>query len=509
MASLSSTEFLVLALCAVTTIAYTIYRRRTNRLPYAPGPPTRLLLGNILHIPTRDPWLKFTEWRRQYGDVVYLHGLGNSFLVLNSLDAVTDLLEKRGTVYSDRPVFTMVGELMGLDRSMPLMMNDPKFRLHRKLMHSALNADAVKKYQVIQEDVAALLCRSMLDDPDSFIKNVRLAAGRVIMTMTYGLKVEIADSEYITDADATMGLISRSMTPGAYLVDLFPQLKYLPRIWPFNFFAEGAAGRVRIEDFVTRPFKHVQRDIVAGDAQPSFTLDLLSESPLDGMNPVEYEHAVKWAAGALYGAGGETTYATVLNCMMLMALHPDKQRIVQAELDAALGSDMPKIADRERLPYLQALIKEVMRWHPALPLGIAHCTAKDDVYNGHFIPKGTVVFPNVWCIATSSAGKYPADQFIPERFLESNADASLADPAAWAFGFGRRICPGKLLGENSLLSMIASILVSFDIAPSSEGLEPRFSDGLISYPEHFKVQITPRSDARVRAIRERAAHCRI
>ncbi|TFY62807.1 hypothetical protein EVG20_g6561 [Dentipellis fragilis] len=429
MASLSSTEILVLALCAVTTFTYTIYRRRTNRLPFAPGPPTRLLLGNILHIPTRDPWLKFTEWRKQYGDVVYLHGLGNSFLVLNSLDAVTDLLEKRGAVYSDRPVFAMVGELMGLDRSMPLMMNDPKFRMHRKLMHAALNADAVKKYHAIQEDVAALLCRSMLDDPDNFIANVRLAAGRVIMTMTYGLKVEVADSEgvskYITDADATMGLISRSMTPGAYLVDLFPKMKHLPRIWPFKFRAEGAAGRRKIEDFVTRPFKHVQRDIAAGDAQPSFTLDLLSESPLDGMSPAEYEHAVKWAAGALYGAGGETTYATVLNCMMLMALHPDKQRIVQAELDAALGFDMPKIADRERLPYLQALIKEVMRWHPALPLG-------------HFIPKGTVVFPNVWSIATSSAGKYPADQFIPERYLESNADASLADPAAWAFGFGRR-----------------------------------------------------------------------
>ena len=48
------------------------------------------------------------------GDLVFFHGLGNNILVLNSMKAINDLLEKKGSIYSDWPSFTVVGELMGL-----------------------------------------------------------------------------------------------------------------------------------------------------------------------------------------------------------------------------------------------------------------------------------------------------------------------------------------------------------------------------------------------------------
>lgn len=50
------------------------------------------------------------------GDLVFFYGLGNNLLVLNSMEAINDLLEKRGQIYSDRPIFTVVGELMGLNQ---------------------------------------------------------------------------------------------------------------------------------------------------------------------------------------------------------------------------------------------------------------------------------------------------------------------------------------------------------------------------------------------------------
>ena len=52
--------------------------------------------------------------------------------------------------------------------------------------------------------------------------------------------------------------------------------------------------------------------------------------------------------------------------------------------------------DRPALPYIEALLLEVLRWSPPLPLGIPHVTTKDDVYNGYFIPKGTGILPNIW-----------------------------------------------------------------------------------------------------------------
>lgn len=75
--------------------------------------------------------------------------------------------------------------------------------------------------------------------------------------------------------------------------------------------------------------------------------------------------------------------------MMAMALYPEKQRRAQVEIDEIVGHErLPLISDLPNLPYVNAIIKETMRWHPVLPLGIARQTAQDSVYEGYFIPKG-------------------------------------------------------------------------------------------------------------------------
>ena len=80
-----------------------------------------------------------------------------------------------------------------------------------------------------------------------------------------------------------------------------------------------------------------------------------------------------------------------------MAMYPDVQQKAQAELDAVVGPDrLPELSDSSSLPYLNALIKELLRWHPALILGLPHSTLADDEYNGYFIPEGTLLIPNVW-----------------------------------------------------------------------------------------------------------------
>ena len=163
---------------------------------------------------------------------------------------------------------------------------------------------------------------------------------------------------------------------------------------------------------------------------------------------------------------------------MAMALHPDKLKLAHEELDRVVGVDrLPTISDRARLPYVNAIIRETMRWHPALPLsefhsrgvvdfllttstGIARCTSEDDLYEGYDIPKGTIVMPNVWyvrssctlpelsiltshlssrAIAFEKRGPYDPHAFVPERFLDK--EVPTMDPSSWAFGFGRWCVP--------------------------------------------------------------------
>ena len=80
-----------------------------------------------------------------------------------------------------------------------------------------------------------------------------------------------------------------------------------------------------------------------------------------------------------------------------MALHPDVQRKAQAELDAVVGeAHFPKLADRDRLPYVNAVVKELLRWHVVTPLSVPHLNISDDVYDGYFIPKDSIVLVNAW-----------------------------------------------------------------------------------------------------------------
>ena len=80
-----------------------------------------------------------------------------------------------------------------------------------------------------------------------------------------------------------------------------------------------------------------------------------------------------------------------------MAQHPDVQKKAQAELDAVVGSGrMPEFSDSESLVYVNAVIKETLRWHTVVPLCVAHSTVADDELRGYFIPEGTVILPNIW-----------------------------------------------------------------------------------------------------------------
>jgi cytochrome P450 len=80
-----------------------------------------------------------------------------------------------------------------------------------------------------------------------------------------------------------------------------------------------------------------------------------------------------------------------------MALFPDVQRKAQEEIERVVGQNrLPNTADRINLPYINAVVKEVLRWHPVAPMGLPHMSTVDDNYNNYFIPKGSIILPNIW-----------------------------------------------------------------------------------------------------------------
>ena len=141
-----------------------------------------------------------------------------------------------------------------------------------------------------------------------------------------------------------------------------------------------------------------------------------------------------------------------------MSLHPEVQRKAQTELDRVVGrSRLPDFRDLDSLVYVRAVLKEAMRWHTVTPLGIPHRTKKDDVFDGYFVPAGTILIANIWCVtfrslipsarvrtAARACMHDPRvyeepEQFRPERFInDGKLSADVLDPTAVVFGAGRR-----------------------------------------------------------------------
>lgn len=133
------------------------------------------------------------------------------------------------------------------------------------------------------------------------------------------------------------------------------------------------------------------------------------------------------------------TWATIVIFVLNMVLHPEVQRKAQDLLDRVVGGGrLPTFEDRPSLRYLDYIVQETYRWSPLAPLGIPHKSLQDDVYNGMFIPKGTIVFANSRAM-TQDEGLYadPGD-FDPDRYIPAE-DGGRGEPYPLGqFGFGRR-----------------------------------------------------------------------
>ncbi|KAJ4827264.1 hypothetical protein Tsubulata_028109 [Turnera subulata] len=148
----------------------------------------------------------------------------------------------------------------------------------------------------------------------------------------------------------------------------------------------------------------------------------------------------------LFAAGTDTTSSTMEWAMAELLRNPRTMRKAREELDQTIGSgNMVEESDTGRLPYLQAIIKETLRLHPAAPLLLPRKQER-----------------NAWAIGRDPSIWEEPDSFVPERFLGSNIDFKGQNFELIPFGAGRRICPGLPLATRMLHLMLGSLLHSFD-----------------------------------------------
>ncbi|KAF2099883.1 cytochrome P450 [Rhizodiscina lignyota] len=492
----------------------TLKDSRRRHLP--PGPPGWPFIGNLLDLADSNEFRKIVcRWANQYGDIVYTKIGGADYIWFNSPRVVKDLMDKRSNIYSSRPPLPLAQDVASNKKRQLFMEYGPQWRSIRKLSHGALNAPTAATYEPVQDFESKQLMRDLLDSPEDFYRHNRRYTVSVISLVTYGYRLPTWDHPLVKKVYSVLDTFTEMTAPGAFIVDTFPSLQYLPQ----RFFGNWRDFGKRVHEHDSKVYLELWRDLKEkadkGVAPPCYCRDFYVKNPVKwGID----EEQSAYAAGGLIEAGSETTAITLNNFLLAMTLNPRVVQKAQEELDRVVGCErLPTWSDEKNLPYLRAMIKETLRWRPLNQFGMSHATSEDDWYKGYFIPKGSIVTISWWLVAIHyDQERYPEpDTFKPERYLNHSQPAAeyinVSDPYErdhFAYGAGRRVCPGVHVAERSLFINAARTLWGFDIRKKTDEsgnlIEPetKMVPGFMSVPKPFECSITPRSEGHARIIRD-------
>ncbi|KAH9987419.1 cytochrome P450 [Russula vinacea] len=338
-----------------------------------------------------------------------------------------------------------------MDWFVPNMGMSEFWREGRKLLDRSLRPGAAMLYRQMMQEKTCWFLAQLFANPKDFHHHIELLQGKLIMSLTYGYDLNDGDDFVAAPIQATE-IMSRVVLPGGTLVNHLPFCRQLS------------------EKIKNEPVDFVKNAMYNGTAIRSLASEHLQElESFVGSKHQKQEEIIKRALGSIYAAGADTTVSSMHSLFLSLVLFPQVQRRAQAELDAVIGRDrLPTFDDRPRLPYIEALCKELLRWQMVTPMGLPHSSSRDDVYKGFFIPKGSIMVANAWAIL-HDPDLYPdPEEFKPERFL--NEDGSVRDDPALtsAFGIGKRICPGRHFVDATLFIVASSVLSAFDVTKAKD-----------------------------------------
>ncbi|KAI3360944.1 hypothetical protein L3Q82_013148 [Scortum barcoo] len=309
-----------------------------------------------------------------------------------------------------------------------------EWRAHRRLVHSALQRCCQQSLHEVIERQAMHLRKVLMDyqgSPVDLSEDFTVAASNVITTLAFGKEVSVlpptAQSYDKTSLELQQlhsclnEIVALWGSSWISALDSFPLLRKLPN----PVFA-------RLLKEVARRDEIIRKHLNSYKSQDKKNEDVITGSLLQGLE--KYHNTEDGVV----------------------------QNMVYEELCTVLEGRYPKYSDRHRLPVLCSLVHEVLRLRPVAPLAVPHRAIRDSSIAGYFIPKNTVIIPNLFGAHHDPAVWAEPYSFKPERFLEGGGGSTRA---LIPFGGGARLCLGESVAKMELFLFTAYLLRDFQFVP--------------------------------------------
>ncbi|MED6150366.1 hypothetical protein PIB30_071572 [Stylosanthes scabra] len=475
-------EFLALLLISFFVFAIVhllvsnlVFKTQKSSTKLPPGPKPLPIIGNILQLGTQ-PHQSLTKLSQTYGPIMTLK-LGNiTTIVISSPQLAKEVLHKNDLISTYRSVPDTLRALDHNIYSVGWMQPSNEWRILRKIC-------ATKVFSSQQLDSTQVLRQKKVREMIDFIKE-RSVKGEAL---------DVGEIAFIT----VLNFVSNSI----FSMDLGDYNSSKSQEWKKNFCCiTEEAGKPNVVDFfpifrmldpqgararMTKYFRELI-DFFDGlieerlkSRSPKMETNQACKDVLDSVLQVMLEENsqvsrlhVLHLFLVLLVAGVETTSITIEWAMAELLKSAKKLEKVRNELQHVLGKD-EQLEEKHipKLPFLKAVVKETFRLHPPAPFLVPHKSQEDVKLCGFNVPKNAQIWVNVWAMGRDSSIWRNPNEFMPERFLESEIDFQGHDFELIPFGAGKRMCPGLPMAYRGVHILLGSLLHCFDWKLANEEKE--------------------------------------
>ncbi|XP_048330192.2 phenylacetaldehyde oxime monooxygenase CYP71AN24-like [Ziziphus jujuba] len=459
--------FLLLLLFISLRFTFSLTRSPKTKLKRPPSPPKLPIIGN-LHQLGKLPHRSLQALSKKYGPLMHLDLGYTPTLVVSSAGMLKEITKNHDIAFSDRPKSMAADIFFYGCLDVAFTPYSEYWRQARKFfVLELLSLKRALSFGFVKEEETAGLVRKLRDASSRGLA-VNLSQ-MLIATSNNVISRCILGQKYEEDETTTrFGELSKramSQFTAFNFRDFFPYLSWMDVVT--GLVSSLHATFRELDPFLEKVIEDHKAALSDKDEQSSDNkkdiVDILLQLQIDGGLDMELTNVnLKAILLDLFVAGSDTISATMEWTMAELMRNKSMMKRAQEEVRRVVGKKSSiDVSDINQMNYLKCVIKETLRLHPAAVIIFRETTESVKLGGYDIAPKTRVIY-NVWAVQRDPNFWDRAEEFVPERFENSQVDFRGQDFQLVPFGVGRRGCPGVTFAMFVVEYVIANLLYWFD-----------------------------------------------